>query len=217
LDQPCSFIRKHLRHGKIAILNGRRVAQQILKRHRPADFIIVQSIGIPAPLPYGRGSVRRGRGSACLLQLRTEFIEFGEVFEDSRELAAICLDLLIRQAQPGEFRHVPHFVSGQSFGHVGSVARRGVRRDTIPASRIMAAMTSRGRNERKFGQWLDLPDGGRRYWLDVAGHHGWRARYLKEVDSAERTVRFCQEIYDETGTLVEIHQKFPVDEGHRKV
>jgi hypothetical protein len=37
------------------------------------------------------------------------------------------------------------------------------------------------------------------------------------VDTAEQTVRFWQEIYDETGRLVEIHEKFPVDKGHWKV
>jgi hypothetical protein len=78
-------------------------------------------------------------------------------------------------------------------------------------------MASREQNERKFGNWEELSTGGRRYWLEVAGHHGWRARYLKEVDKSETTTRFWQEIYDETGRLIEIHQKFPVDEGHRRV
>ncbi len=77
-------------------------------------------------------------------------------------------------------------------------------------------MSARTQNEKKFGQWEDLPHGGRRYWRDVIGRQGWRARYLKEVDAAELTVRFWQEIYDERGTLVEIHEKFPVDQGHRK-
>jgi hypothetical protein len=76
---------------------------------------------------------------------------------------------------------------------------------------------NRQQNEQKFGQWRELPGGGRCYWLDVPGHHGWRARYLKEVDRHETTVRFWQEIYDEAGTLLETHRKFPVDEGHRKV
>jgi len=40
---------------------------------------------------------------------------------------------------------------------------------------------------------------------------------MKEVDSNENTLRFCQEIYDENGKMVEIHEKFPVDKGHRKV
>ena len=78
-------------------------------------------------------------------------------------------------------------------------------------------MASREQNERKFGQWRELAGGGRCYWLDVDGRQGWRARYLKEVDAGENTARFWQEIYDGAGTLVEIHEKFPVDHGHRKV
>jgi len=64
-------------------------------------------------------------------------------------------------------------------------------------------MASRVQNERKFPNWLALPDGGRRYSLDVAGRLGWCARYLKDVDAAENTVRFWQEIYDDQGVLVE--------------
>jgi len=78
-------------------------------------------------------------------------------------------------------------------------------------------MSTREQNEKKFGNWNELRDGGRRYWLDVTGRHGWRARYVKEVDEQETTVRFLQEIYDEQGALVELHEKFPVDKGHRKV
>jgi hypothetical protein len=29
--------------------------------------------------------------------------------------------------------------------------------------------------------------------------------------------RFWQEIYDERGRLVEVHEKYPVDRGHEKV
>lgn len=78
-------------------------------------------------------------------------------------------------------------------------------------------MSGREGNERKFGQWEALPGGGRRYWLDVPGRSGWRARYVKEVDADERTVRFLQEIYDEMDMLREIHEKYPVDRGHKKV
>lgn len=78
-------------------------------------------------------------------------------------------------------------------------------------------MATREQNERKFQQWRETGAGGRCYWLDVSGHHGWRARYLKEVDAEEKTVRFWQEIYDDTGKLVEIHHKFPVDRGHQEV
>jgi hypothetical protein len=78
-------------------------------------------------------------------------------------------------------------------------------------------MSTRIRNEKKFGRWEDLPGGGRRYYLDTTGRFGWRARYFKEVNSDEMTVRFWQEIYDDTGKLVEIHEKFPLDKGHKKV
>jgi len=75
----------------------------------------------------------------------------------------------------------------------------------------------RRQNEKEFGLWQELPGGGRRYWYEVKGRHEWRARYVKEVDIAERTLRFYQEIYDDQDKLVEIHQKYPTDLGHRKV
>ena len=78
-------------------------------------------------------------------------------------------------------------------------------------------MGTRTQNEQKFGGWEDLTDGGRRYWLDVPGRLGWRARYVKQVDHEERTLRFWQEIYDNDGKLVEVHEKYPVDKGHQKV
>jgi hypothetical protein len=78
-------------------------------------------------------------------------------------------------------------------------------------------MSIRQQNEKKFGQWEELPGGGRRYRLEVTGRLGWLARYFKEVNSDETTVRFWQEIYDDQGQLVETHQKFPVDKGHQKV
>jgi hypothetical protein len=77
-------------------------------------------------------------------------------------------------------------------------------------------MGTRLQNEKKFGNWENLPGGGRRYRLEVSGRLGWLARYLKEVDANETTLRFWQ-IYNDTGKLVEIHEKFPVDKGHRKV
>ena len=78
-------------------------------------------------------------------------------------------------------------------------------------------MSTREQNERKFSNWETLPVGGRRYWYDVFGKQGWKARYVKEVDANEMRVRFYQEIYDDTGKLVEIHHKYPVDQGHQKV
>ena len=78
-------------------------------------------------------------------------------------------------------------------------------------------MSTRTQNEKKFGRWDELRGGGRRYRLDVPGRMGWLARYFKEVDAKETTMRFWQEIYDDTGKLVETHEKFPMDKGHRKV
>ena len=78
-------------------------------------------------------------------------------------------------------------------------------------------MSTREQNERKFPNWEIREAGGRKYWLDVRGRQGWKARYVKEVDADEVTVQFYQEIYNETGTLVEIHYKYPVDYGHQKV
>lgn len=75
---------------------------------------------------------------------------------------------------------------------------------------------SRAQNERRFTHWHNLPGGGRLYWLEIRGQSGWSARYLKEVDAAEHTLRFWQEIRDERGRLVEVHEKYPVDRGHRK-
>ncbi|OGL47373.1 MAG: hypothetical protein A2161_06850 [Candidatus Schekmanbacteria bacterium RBG_13_48_7] len=72
-------------------------------------------------------------------------------------------------------------------------------------------------NEKKFINWEKLPDGGRKYYLDVKGRHGWIAKYVKEVDADEETLRFFQEIYNEKGRLIEIHDKFPVDKGHKKL
>ena len=78
-------------------------------------------------------------------------------------------------------------------------------------------MSKGNQNEKKFGNWKQTLQGGRLYWLDVPGRSGWRARYWKEVDSTEATVRFWQEIFNEEGKLVEMHEKFPVDKGHQKV
>jgi hypothetical protein len=78
-------------------------------------------------------------------------------------------------------------------------------------------MPSRAQNERKFKNWEDLPNGRRRYTRDFVGRAGGRARYIKEVDATERTIRFAQEIYDANGRLVAVHEKFPVDLGHKQL
>lgn len=75
----------------------------------------------------------------------------------------------------------------------------------------------RKKNEKKFGSWKDLLNGGRVYHYELKGRHGWKARYVKEVDVSELTVRFQQEIYDPYGRLVEIHKKYPVDKGHKQI
>jgi hypothetical protein len=81
----------------------------------------------------------------------------------------------------------------------------------------MSIQNKRQLNEKKFTDWKDLPDGGRRYYLEVKGRHGWKARYIKEVDTNEESVKFYQEIFDDRGNLIEIHEKYPVDRGHRRI
>jgi hypothetical protein len=53
-------------------------------------------------------------------------------------------------------------------------------------------MSTRAQNEKKFGNWSELPGGGLRYWLDVLGRMGWRARYVKDVDSEETPCGFAK-------------------------
>ncbi len=72
-------------------------------------------------------------------------------------------------------------------------------------------------NEKKFSHYEELTYGGRRYWLEIKGRHGWKARYVKEVNVREETLKFYQEVYDDKDVLVEIHEKFPVDSGHKKL
>jgi hypothetical protein len=75
----------------------------------------------------------------------------------------------------------------------------------------------RKQNENEFELWEDLPDGGRKYWFDIKGKMGGFARYVKTVDKNEATVLFVQEIYNSKSELVEIHEKYPIDKGHKKV
>lgn len=72
-------------------------------------------------------------------------------------------------------------------------------------------------NERKFPNWEHLTEGGRKYWLEIKGRHGWKARYVKEVDAKEETIKFYQEVYDDKGILTEIHEKYPVDKGNKRM
>ena len=77
--------------------------------------------------------------------------------------------------------------------------------------KLMTIESRRQLNEKKFAKWENLPEGGRRYYLDVQGKHAWKARYIKEVNALEETIKFYQEIYDGHGDLIEIHEKFPID------
>ena len=75
-------------------------------------------------------------------------------------------------------------------------------------------MATRKDNERRFKNWDDLPDGGRRYWYDRKGITSGYQRIIKVVDAHETTLQLLQEIYDDENHLIERHQKFPVDTGH---
>ncbi len=78
-------------------------------------------------------------------------------------------------------------------------------------------INKRQENENKFPNFEEREDGSRMYWFEIEGRMGWKAKYLKIVDQEEITLSFWQEIYDETGLLVEIHEKYPVNKGHKKI
>lgn len=42
---------------------------------------------------------------------------------------------------------------------------------------------------------------GRIYSFEIFGKLGWKAKYLKEVDREEVTIRFWQEVYDQNNIL----------------
>jgi len=71
-------------------------------------------------------------------------------------------------------------------------------------------------NEKEFQNWQDYNDGKRLYWKDVmaADKSGKLSRYEKLVDSDEKTISFVQKIIDKNGTVIEVHEKFPIDKGH---
>ncbi len=73
------------------------------------------------------------------------------------------------------------------------------------------------KNEKEFETWVEKEDGGRVYYFEVPGKFGWKAKYLKEVNREETTIKFWQEIYDENNILKEIHEKYPLDTGHKKL
>jgi hypothetical protein len=75
----------------------------------------------------------------------------------------------------------------------------------------------RQKNEREYEQWIKTEEGGRIYSFEIPGKLGWKAKYLKEVDHEEQTIRFWQEIYDDKNILREIYEKYPIDKGHQKL
>lgn len=75
----------------------------------------------------------------------------------------------------------------------------------------------RRKNEVEFESWVEKKDSGRIYSFEITGKLGWKAKYLKEVDGEEVTIKFWQEIYDDKNVLKEIHEKYPVDTGHKKI
>ncbi len=42
-------------------------------------------------------------------------------------------------------------------------------------------------------------------------------RYVKQVDADEETISFFQEIYGDKGKLKQVHEKLPVDKGHKRL
>ena len=78
-------------------------------------------------------------------------------------------------------------------------------------------MANREQNERRFPQWDDLPEGGRRYYRIQQGRVQGYARYVKMVDAHEVTLSLVQEIYDNEGRLIGLHQKYPEDTGHQVI
>ncbi len=75
----------------------------------------------------------------------------------------------------------------------------------------------RQKNEIQFEYWIEKEDGCRIYSFEISGKLGWKAKYFKEVNSDEVTLKFWQEVYDENDILRETHEKYPVDTGHKKI
>ena len=78
-------------------------------------------------------------------------------------------------------------------------------------------MATREQNEKEYRNWTELPDGGRRYWRERKGKANGVQRMVKVVDVGENTLSVVQEIYDDSGELIERHQKFPHDTGHQAI
>ncbi len=72
-------------------------------------------------------------------------------------------------------------------------------------------------NEKEYPNMNELGNGGRIYWkeIEAGDNSGKKARYEKTVDKDEQTISFVQKIFDKHGNLLEIHEKFPIDKGHK--
>jgi hypothetical protein len=77
--------------------------------------------------------------------------------------------------------------------------------------------SKRKQNEKEFEHWNELENNGRLYWFSIQVRTGGKAVYLKEVNADETTISFVQEIYNAAGELIELHKKYPIDEGHKKI
>jgi hypothetical protein len=42
----------------------------------------------------------------------------------------------------------------------------------------MLTEQKRKKNEKEFQYWEEIGDKGRRYWFEVVGRYGWKARYV---------------------------------------
>ena len=78
-------------------------------------------------------------------------------------------------------------------------------------------MATREQNEKEYRNWIDLSDGSRRYWRERKGKVSGLQRMIKIVDTNENTLLVVQEIYSDSGELIERHQKFPHDTGHQVI
>ena len=78
-------------------------------------------------------------------------------------------------------------------------------------------MATREQNEKEYRNWIDLPDGSRRYWRERKGKANGLQRMVKVVDAEENTLSVIQEIYSDSGELIESHQKSPHDTGHQVI
>ena len=75
----------------------------------------------------------------------------------------------------------------------------------------------RKKNEKEFEAWIETESDGRIYSFEISEKLGWKAKYSKEVNNEELTLRFWQEVYDDKNVLREIHEKYPVDKGPKKI